>query len=227
MMSGWFLVVLAVCGVLRAQVILSGNEETQVLNPERVTEDDLRVLVQQLMARVETLEREREDRAKAQVAFSASLFSSEDWTHHGPFDTETTLKFQKVTTNIGNAYNSGTGVFTAPVKGLYYIRFTGCVGSSESLNAALMKNGENMFAIFDTRGTHGSGSNGMPLVLEEGDQVSVTLWPRQSIFDQSRLSTFSGFLVYPMKVETSVQIPNPKTGLDLLSVSNDHKDLSD
>lgn len=90
------------------------------------------------------------------------------------------------------------GIFTAPVKGLYYIRFTGCVGNSGSLNAALLKNGVNMFAIFETRGTHGSGSNGMTLVLEEGDQLSVTLWSGQSIFDQSRLSTFSGFLVFTM-----------------------------
>lgn len=84
------------------------------------------------------------------------------------------------------------------MKGLYYIRFTGCVGVSGSLNAALLKNGENMFAIFDTRSTHGSGSNGMALVLEEGDQLQITLWAQQSIFDQSRLSTFSGFLVSPM-----------------------------
>lgn len=84
------------------------------------------------------------------------------------------------------------------MKGLYYIRFTSCVGNSGSLNTALIKNGENMFAVFDTRGIHGSGSNGMTLVLEEGDQLSITLWPRGSIFDQSRLSTFTGFLVFPM-----------------------------
>lgn len=93
---------------------------------------------------------------------------------------------------------SAAGLFTVPVKGLYYIRFTGCVGESGSLNAALMKNGQNMFAIFDTRNTHGSGSNGMALVLEEGDRLSVTLWSGQSIFDQSRLSTFTGFLVSPV-----------------------------
>lgn len=70
------------------------------------------------------------------------------------------------------------------------------------MNAALMKNGENMFAVFDTRGTHGSASNGMTLVLEAGDQLSITLWAEKSIFDQSRLSTFSGFLVFPMEAAT-------------------------
>ncbi|KAL7387767.1 hypothetical protein ABVT39_000616 [Epinephelus coioides] len=200
MVSRWCWWCLLVCGLVGATT--DGPEEEVrgglISNPEKTTEEDLRVLVQQLMARVDKLEKESEDRGKAQVAFSASLITSEQWTHHGPFDTDSTLLFKKVTTNIGNAYDPDTGIFTAPVKGLYYIRFTGCVGNSGSLNAALLKNDVNMFAIYDTRGTHGSGSNGMTLVLEEGDRLSITLWATQSIFDQSRLSTFSGFLVFPM-----------------------------
>ncbi|XP_070844004.1 complement C1q tumor necrosis factor-related protein 3-like [Chaetodon trifascialis] len=198
MMSGWFLLMFVVCGVVMAEVPPDGNEDSQILNPEKTTEEDLRVLVQQLVTRVEKLEEEREDRGKTQVAFSASLLTAEQWTHHGPFDHDITLEFKKVTTNIGNAYNPDTGIFTAPVKGLYYVRFTSCVGASGSLNAALLKNGQNMFAVFETRGSHGSGSNGMALVLEEGDKLWITLWSQQSIFDQSRLSTFSGFLVFPM-----------------------------
>ncbi|XP_038583626.1 cerebellin-1-like [Micropterus salmoides] len=178
--SGWFLVVVLVCGPVGLQS--EGDE-------------DLGVLLQQLLARVEKLE---EDTGKSQVAFSASLVTAEQETHHGPFDNDTALVFKRVTTNIGNAYNPDTGVFTAPVKGLYYVRFTGCVGNPGTLNAALLKNGENMFAIYDSRGSHVSGSNGMALVLEEGDRLWVVLWAQNSIFDQSRRSTFSGFLVFPM-----------------------------
>ena len=46
---------------------------------------------------------------KSQVAFSATLLTNEQWTHHGPFYTDTRLVFKKVTTNIGNAYNPETG----------------------------------------------------------------------------------------------------------------------
>ncbi|XP_074471846.1 complement C1q tumor necrosis factor-related protein 3-like [Sebastes fasciatus] len=200
MLSSWFLVLVVVCGGVWAQpgVIQPTPEEGDGLNPEQ-TPEDVRVLVQQLTARVEKLEAEcGANRAESQVAFSASLVTAYDWTHQGPFTTDTTLLFEKVTTNIGNAYDPNTGVFTAPVKGLYYIRFTGCVGSSGSMNAALIKNSENMFAVFDTRGVHGSASNGMPLVLEVGDRLSITLWAEKTIFDQSKLSTFSGFLVSPM-----------------------------
>ncbi|XP_038583621.1 cerebellin-1-like [Micropterus salmoides] len=188
MLPSWVLVVLVVCGVVR--VTFS--------EPQKISAEQCRVLLQQLTTRVEKLERAREDRGKSQVAFSASLVTAEQETHHGPFDNDTALVFKRVTTNIGNAYNPDTGVFTAPVKGLYYVRFTGAVGNSGTLNAALLKNGENMFAIYDSRGTHGSGSNSMALVLEEGDRLWVVLWPRRSIFDRTQLSTFSGFLVFPM-----------------------------
>ncbi|XP_040920686.1 complement C1q tumor necrosis factor-related protein 3-like [Toxotes jaculatrix] len=197
-MSAWFLVVVLVCGLVRAQVPADRNEDGGILKPGRTTEEDVRVFVQQMMARMERLERECHNTGKSQVAFSASLVATSDWTHQGPFNTNITLVFKRVVTNIGNAYNPITGIFTAPVKGLYYIRFTGNVGDSGSLNAALLKNGENMFAIYDNQGTHSSSSNGMTLVLEVGDLLWITLWPQQSIFDQSRLSTFSGFLVFPM-----------------------------
>ncbi|XP_053193300.1 complement C1q tumor necrosis factor-related protein 3-like isoform X2 [Scomber japonicus] len=174
MTSAWFLV-LVVYGLVGVQAF-SPKYEFEFPTPEGLTPEP----------------------GKSQVAFSASLFNTEKWTHYGPFDSETRLVFEKVTTNVGNAYDNTTGVFTAPVKGLYYVRLTCNVGDSGSLNTAVMKNGENMFAIFNTLGLHSSGSNGMTLVLEEGDRLEVFLWPTRSVFDQSRLSTFSGFLVFPM-----------------------------
>ncbi|XP_033995298.1 complement C1q tumor necrosis factor-related protein 3-like [Trematomus bernacchii] len=203
MASSW-LVLLALCAAVRAQTPTKDHGD-DLLNPEITTEEELRVLVQQLVARVESLER-----GPSPVAFSASLVSGWEWTHQGPFPSSTTLLFRRVTTNLGNAYDPSTGVFTAPLKGLYYVRFTGSVGSSGSLNAALMKNDENMFAVFDTRGTHGSASNGMALELQAGDRLSVTLWEGQSVFDQSRISTFSGFLLQHLQEPPPPPPPPPR-----------------
>ncbi|XP_062844464.1 complement C1q-like protein 3 [Trichomycterus rosablanca] len=60
------------------------------------------------------------------VAFSAALVQSV-----GPYNVATTLVYSNVITNIGKAYNPVTGIFSAPVSGAYYIRFTSC-GSSGS-----------------------------------------------------------------------------------------------
>ncbi|KAJ8390251.1 hypothetical protein AAFF_G00108200 [Aldrovandia affinis] len=55
------------------------------------------------------------------VAFTASLDGS---ITVGPYPDSSILVYQRVLTNIGNAYNSSTGIFTAPVRGVYYFSFT-------------------------------------------------------------------------------------------------------
>ncbi|KAI4806647.1 hypothetical protein KUCAC02_017464 [Chaenocephalus aceratus] len=54
------------------------------------------------------------------VAFSAALSPGK----FGPYNTETPLVYRRSITNLGGAYSSNTGVFTAPVRGAYYFRFT-------------------------------------------------------------------------------------------------------
>ncbi|XP_051908798.1 complement C1q tumor necrosis factor-related protein 3-like [Hippocampus zosterae] len=184
------LLILCAVGSLRAQPFFGGESPKP--------ETNCNALLYQLAARVDKLEKDAAEAAKAPVSFAAALVTTPELTHIGPFDTETTLLFKNVITNVGNGYDSNTGIFTAPVRGLYFIVFNGNVGTSGALNAAVMKNGINMFAIYDTQGTFSSATNGMPLVLEEGDKVWVTLWAQKSIFDQSRLSTFSGFLLKSM-----------------------------
>ncbi|XP_011490031.2 cerebellin-2-like [Oryzias latipes] len=178
MMSSYFLLVALACSLVGAQ------------NPADV-------ILRQLISRVEQLERDSENTVTSQVAFSVALLEQTTWTITGPVAADQTLVYKKVLTNIGNAYDTETGVFTAPVKGLYYLRITGVVGSSMTLRAGLKKNGEDIFEI--KAKDQGSGSNGAALELEKGDRVYVRLMRGSAIADQSRLSTFTGFLVFPME----------------------------
>lgn len=73
MMSGWFLVVLLGCGLVRAQVLTDENGDSLILNPEQTTEADLRVLLLDLKTRVEKLEREREDRGQSAEVSDSGL----------------------------------------------------------------------------------------------------------------------------------------------------------
>ncbi|CAB1317095.1 unnamed protein product, partial [Coregonus sp. 'balchen'] len=113
---------------------------------------------------VEVLKRHIEDR---KVAFSASLGGPAFSGQVGPFNTGTTLVYRHVYTNIGNAYNPTTGIFTAPVKGLYLFRFYVFAWGDDSVPTTTFKNGHQI-AMAYARQAAGSvnSSNGVSLLLE-------------------------------------------------------------
>ncbi|KAG8011252.1 Tripartite motif-containing protein 35 [Nibea albiflora] len=71
----------------------------------------------------------------AKVAFYAGLKNTT-----GPYNTPTVLKFNKIFTNIGNTYSPTTGYFTAPMKGVYYFRFTVCGHTDKTMGVQLFHN---------------------------------------------------------------------------------------
>ncbi|KAL7838862.1 hypothetical protein AOLI_G00272660 [Acnodon oligacanthus] len=135
------------------------------------------------------------------VAFSAALGLPAGL--RGPKNAETTLVYKNVLTNIGNAYNSSTGIFTAPLRGVYYIRFTASVYNNDRYNLGLnlYKNGKALLHLGEN-GSDGYAkhvSSGVTLELMVGDQVYTKRPANYVVWDDSLFRTsFSGFLIYPM-----------------------------
>ncbi|XP_031138054.1 heavy metal-binding protein HIP-like isoform X2 [Sander lucioperca] len=143
---------------------------------------------------VEELKRENAERPK--VAFSVGLTDAGEV---GPFNTDITLKFIKVFTNIGQAYNPTTGIFTAPVKGYYYIRFNGWEARpSQTIRITLYHNDKIITTCFDNKDVYNlTVSNAFVLQLEKGDVVYMVLNSGYGIYDSlHNRTTFSGFLLF-------------------------------
>ncbi|XP_072223261.1 uncharacterized protein [Leuresthes tenuis] len=132
------------------------------------------------------------------VAFSTSLLADSE----GNTSTQDFIQliYRNVFTNTGNHYSPITGYFTAPVRGVYYFRFTAHIAfCKDGMRMRLVKNGQPMVFIGDrptqSTDTEDSGSNGVVLQLEAGDVVSIQfdgeVWD-----DQYHRTTFSGFLLF-------------------------------
>ncbi|XP_062386945.1 complement C1q tumor necrosis factor-related protein 3-like [Sardina pilchardus] len=153
--------------------------------------------LQELRDAVSTLKGQLEEQRTEQVAFGASLGFNGNL---GPFNTEITLVYKNVFANAGNAYNPATGIFTAPVKGVYYFSFSGTNHNSRPMGLRLYKNGQSMVVVYNHPFNHHryeTATNGMTLELEKGDQVYMRLYVNTWIADsENDHSTFIGHLLF-------------------------------
>ncbi|XP_012987051.1 complement C1q and tumor necrosis factor-related protein 9A-like [Esox lucius] len=134
---------------------------------------------------------------KPKIAFLAALAG---YGHITSSDRETNLAFRNVLMNIGNAYNSASGVFSAPVRGVYYFSFSSFGFSGRNVCVSLFKNSERMLSACDHHSepdTSDSAGNGGTLHLEQGAHVYMTLHVGSHIFASAEnRSTFRGFLLF-------------------------------
>lgn len=137
---------------------------------------------------------ETNDRQNPTVAFSARVKPS--YEDIAPW---ATIKFSSVETNIGDGYNSKTGVFTAPRTGVYvFYSHILTKGGYHIIETALTVNGDTKLWLYSAghSSAHGSGSNMLVIRLKQGDKVKMVI-PNGSrpFYIHHVWSTFSGFLL--------------------------------
>ncbi|XP_036967203.1 complement C1q-like protein 4 [Acanthopagrus latus] len=129
------------------------------------------------------------------VAFCATL---SDNGAYGPFGQPKDVPFNKVITNIGNCYNGSTGVFTAPVDGVYYFSFFYHAGGNRPSGLQLVKNCQMIVQSGDHASkcdTADNGGNVAVLQLNQNDRVYVQLPATCHVWGGGDSTTFSGFLL--------------------------------
>ncbi|KAB5543234.1 hypothetical protein PHYPO_G00076800 [Pangasianodon hypophthalmus] len=119
---------------------------------------------------------------------------------YGPFNTAVTLVFKKVITNVGNLYSPHTGIFKAPVRGVYHFSASVFGNTQTLVEVYLMKNGQRVFGMSESpKGSNMSMSRAINLLLEQGDEVYLNLRAHTQMYDDGQTyNTFSGFLLFPM-----------------------------
>ncbi|XP_017570671.1 collagen alpha-1(VIII) chain-like [Pygocentrus nattereri] len=139
-----------------------------------------------------------ENSRRRKVAFS---YASGLNGNFGPHSSDITVVFRKKITDVGKAFSPVTGVFTAPLRGVYYFRFN-LLGHSSShrLATCLYKNHEKILDVTKyPRGKYTYAVGGATLLLQKGDHVYVVLRQQSQVYDNSdNHCTFSGFLLFPM-----------------------------
>ncbi|XP_040887730.1 cerebellin-4-like [Toxotes jaculatrix] len=116
----------------------------------------------------------------------------------GPFNTDTTIIFKTVITNIGSAYNQFTGIFTAPVAGIYHFSFFYHAGGSHPVSLNLILNNQAVVTTYDHRTSHDgadNGGNAVFLQLQQGDQVYIRLGANTNVWGNDAITTFNGALL--------------------------------
>ncbi|KAL3970570.1 tumor necrosis factor alpha-induced protein 2 [Sarotherodon galilaeus] len=191
--------------VLRELTVSVAVQKEQIANLQKENQDHLTKLkeldrheteLDRQKTEIDQLKQQLQDK---QVAFSTSLLDKSTG-NIGPFNIDTTLIFKQVFINIGNAYNPHTGIFTAPVRGVYHFECH-VYGSADIMTrVALFKNGERIFIIFELQPSHfWTSSNGASLLLEAGDHIFLRLSADARVRDsEGHHTTFSGHLLFTM-----------------------------
>ncbi|XP_030293618.1 complement C1q-like protein 2 isoform X2 [Sparus aurata] len=173
--------------------LTSSESKTSDLEKENA---DLQTRLSSSESRIDQLERENAEKPK--VAFYTALTDAGTL---GPYNTDITLKYSKVFTNIGNAYNPSTGFFTAPVKGVYNLQFTVMGYNAGNTAVYVYKNTQKIMANWEqnNNGVPEYFTNSLVLELTAGDEIHLVLRSGHYIFDNSNnYSTFSGSLLFTL-----------------------------
>jgi hypothetical protein len=100
-----------------------------------------------------------------------------------------------VITNVGNAYNPSTGIFTAPTQGNYVFFVNVQAYGSNDIYVDIVLNGSTKVRTMAYE-THGAGPNMAVLPLQMRDTVWIKYYAGTGYYTYSDgpLTTFSGFL---------------------------------
>jgi hypothetical protein len=107
--------------------------------------------------------------------------------------------FGTVTLNSGSAYNSKTGIFTAPTDGIYSFTWTFVAHTGYYFNTQIVINGNVVgynYVDGKTGGSHYEASSATAMIkMKKRDKVWIRTYRNEGQYAIGHWSSFSGFRV--------------------------------
>jgi hypothetical protein len=130
----------------------------------------------------------------AKVAFYAVL------THDLSLGQHQIVEYDKVITNVGNAYDSRHGHFISPVKGVYLMSFTLMNKNGGAMDIEMVRNGVRVAYGYGGSTGYNMGTQVAIAMLEKDDMVWVRHAPSstEDLLGQE-YNTFAGTLLFTMQ----------------------------
>ena len=127
----------------------------------------------------------------AKVAFYVVL------THDLSLGQHQIVEYDKVITNVGNAYDSRHGHFISPVKGVYLMSFTVMNKNGGSMDIEMVRNGARVAIGYGGSTDYNMGTQVAIIMLEKGDMVWVRHEPSSTeVLHGAEYNTFAGTLLF-------------------------------
>ncbi|CAC5425852.1 C1QL [Mytilus coruscus] len=123
-------------------------------------------------------------------AFSAALNKSLS------LSTNEIIKFDIVFINNLNGYNPSTGIFTAPIAGVYQFSSIVMKDRGKPLVVSLWHNNTRVSSVSMKVSDHTTGTLSVILDLQKGDQIAVKSYYNYTVYSNAmNYNTFSGNLI--------------------------------
>ena len=130
---------------------------------------------------------------KSRIGFTALTT-----THQMHMGVGQAVQLPKIVTNNGNGFDQNTGIFRAPVSGLYLFSASVVSLPGMELRCALVHNGNTVANIFAGDGTtNSSGSKSILLDLSPNDDVWVKIIHESDNVNGFDFSSFMGVMISP------------------------------
>ncbi|CAC5372585.1 unnamed protein product [Mytilus coruscus] len=106
------------------------------------------------------------------------------------------VKYSRVLANIGNCYDSATGVFTVKTPGVYSMSASMMTPPNKASHLSLMKNGQILVWLY-TGGPYDMASQTVNVALSGGDKLWIQMQSGTRLYGNEFYNLFTAALIKP------------------------------